>query len=154
MSLLGCLGRTNWGMRCSWWVFISIDKTTTILGGYVHNMHCTYIWWNGLGHSDMTNGQFVLHFLLSPHRCWQISKTCHKPWALQRWPRSWVCPVWKDASGTFRWDSPKVGNINKDMFASFFWGFDCFCGQATCATTGEGLIEGLEWLSGQLKNVK
>jgi len=24
--------------------------------------------------------------------------------------------------------------------------------QATCATTGEGLIEGLEWLSGQLKN--
>ena len=26
--------------------------------------------------------------------------------------------------------------------------------QATCATTGEGLIEGLEWLSGQLKNAK
>ena len=26
--------------------------------------------------------------------------------------------------------------------------------QSSCATTGEGLIEGLEWLSTQLKNVK
>jgi len=26
--------------------------------------------------------------------------------------------------------------------------------QATCATNGEGLYEGLDWLSNQLKNVK
>jgi hypothetical protein len=26
--------------------------------------------------------------------------------------------------------------------------------QATCATNGEGLYEGLDWMSGQLKNVK
>ena len=43
----------------------------------------------------------------------------------------------------------------RDKFASFLESFLLFfCGQATCATTGEGLIEGLEWLSGQLKNVK
>ena len=62
--------------------------------------------------------KFAIHFLLSPHRCWQTSRTCHKPWVLQRWPRSWVCQGWVDVSGTFRWDSPKVGNIFRDMFAS------------------------------------
>ena len=26
-----------------------------------------------------TRPKFVIHLLLSSHRCWQISKTCHKP---------------------------------------------------------------------------
>ena len=85
--------------------------------------------------------------------CWSspTSRICQMQWTRLRSRISLAFTAWETETGTFRWNEyslwPKIWYLIKkeDGSLNFFF-------QATCATSGDGLYEGLDWLSNQLKN--
>ncbi len=56
------------------------------------------------------------------------------------------------AKFTFSSSLTKLDSVSGIKYFNNFKFISCVVFQATCATSGDGLYEGLDWLSNQLKN--